>query len=338
METHSIKFGVCGDLHVDIMHDPQQRLEAFLDACRKEQVDFIIQLGDFCYPETRKVLCKPEKMPENIINALQHPTYADKDAIVGLFRDFEKPSFHVIGNHDCDMCSKRAVLDYYGVTHKPYYSFDLGSFHFVVLDPNYYLWNGQYCSYENGNYFDVSYEAVPALPYLPPEQLRWLEQDLAAARFPTVLFSHQRLCAGHASIRNADQLRAVLKAAPKGVVMAMNGHEHIDSAEQVDGTWFVNVNSMSNYWLGKGFTCMERYTREIDEKYPNIRYVAPYSEAVYAIVTLDEHGASITGSKGQIVGITPEEQGVYERGTSFTRLTPGSITGATRDRYLPFPK
>ena len=336
--THSsIKFGVFTDLHVDIMHDTQQRLEVFLEACRREQVDFIIQLGDFCYPEMRKVICKPENMPENIANALQYPTYADKDTIIRLFREFEKPGYHVLGNHDCDMCSKRAVLEYYGVTYDPFYSFDMGGFHFVVLDPNYYLWDGQYHSYENGNYFDASYEAIPALPYLPPEQLAWLEQDLAAAAYPTVLFSHQRLCGGHASIRNADALRPILQAAPKGVVLALNGHEHIDTAEKIDGTWFLNVNSMSNYWLGKNFTCMERYTAEIDEKYPNIRYVAPYSEAVYAIVTLDSTGASITGPKGSIVGISPEDQGVYAKGTGFSKtIRPGSITAATQDRRLSF--
>ena len=66
----AVKFGIFADLHVDIMHDAQTRLEAFLSACSKEDVDFIIHLGDFCYPESRKVLCKPENMPINIKNAI----------------------------------------------------------------------------------------------------------------------------------------------------------------------------------------------------------------------------------------------------------------------------
>ena len=38
----SIKFGVCADLHVDMMHDCEERLDVFLNACRRENVDFVI--------------------------------------------------------------------------------------------------------------------------------------------------------------------------------------------------------------------------------------------------------------------------------------------------------
>ena len=95
---------------------------------------------------------------ENILeNALRYDTYVDKEKIVSLFRDFEKPSYHVIGNHDCDMCTKEELLGNYGVEHGPYYSFDMGGFHFIVLDPNYYIIDGICHSFENGNYFDESY-------------------------------------------------------------------------------------------------------------------------------------------------------------------------------------
>lgn len=332
----AVKFGVFADLHVDIIHDPQKRLEAFLDTCRQENVDFIIHLGDFCYPESRHVVCKPENRPVNIQNALITKTYADKETIVALFRDFEKPSYHVLGNHDCDMCSKEEVLHYHSADYGPYYSFDMGGFHFVVLDPNYYLWDGEYISYCNGNYFDVSCVQEPALPYLPPEQLHWLAEDLAKTPYPTVLFSHQRLTDDDCAIRNADALRAILKAAPKGVVLALNGHEHMDNVSKVDRTWFLNVNSMSNYWLGEEFTQLERYTKEIDEKHPNIRYVAPYADAVFSIVTLDGQGATVKGRQSTIVGTAPKEQGVYEKGTNFCRQLWSPITAAQKDRYLPF--
>ena len=331
-----VKFGIFADLHVDIIHDPQRRLEEFLEICRSEDVDFIIHLGDFCYPESRHVVCKPENRPVNIENALRTKTYANKDAIIALFRDFEKPGYHVLGNHDCDMCSKEEVLRYYGVDYGPYYSFDKGGFHFVVLDPHYYLWNGEYISFRNGNYFDACNQPVPALPYLPPEQLRWLEEDLAKTPYPTVLFSHQRLTEDDCSIRNAAALRTVLKNAPKGVLLAINGHEHMDNVSKTDRTWFLNLNSMSNYWLGTEFDHPERYTREIDEKYPNLRYTVPYRNAVFAIVTLDEVGATVRGRSSTLVGSTPEQQGVYERGTAFCRRLWSPITAAQKDRYLPF--
>ena len=80
-----IKFGIFADLHVDIMHDTQERLEVFLDACRKEDVDFVIQLGDFCYPdEDRKCVCSPEKMPINLKLALEGKSYADKEKMTSV--------------------------------------------------------------------------------------------------------------------------------------------------------------------------------------------------------------------------------------------------------------
>ena len=329
----AVKFGIFSDLHVDIMHDPQLRLESFLDACRQEQVDFIIHLGDFCYPETRKVICKPENRPVNIENALHSPTYADKDTIIALYRDFEAPSYHVIGNHDCDMCTKEEVLWYYGVTYKPYYSFDHGGFHFIVLDPNYYMQDGEYISYGNGNYFDA---APGTLPYLPPEQLSWLEEDLSKTPYPTILFSHERLAEDHAAIRNAAQLRSILAVAPNKVVLALNGHEHMDNVWKVDNTWFLNINSISNYWLGEEYICLNRYTKEIDEKHPNIRYVVPYRDPVFSIVTVDENGATIHGRSGEFVGITPDAQGVNQAGTSFRRKLVTPITPSQQYRWLPF--
>lgn len=328
----AVKFGIFADLHVDIMHDAQQRLEAFLDACRAENVDFIIHLGDFCYPESRHVICKPENRPINIENALHTPTYADKDRIISLFRDFEKPGYHVIGNHDCDMCSKEEVLQYYGVDYKPYYSFDVGGFHFIVLDPNYYHKDGQYISYCNGNYFDAEGD----LPYLPPEQLRWLEADLEKTPYPSVLFSHERLTEDHCGIRNAPSLRKILSEAPNKVVLALNGHEHMDNVWKVDNTWFLNINSISNYWLGEEYTCMGRFGKEIDEKYPNIRYVVPYQDPVFSFITLEESGARLQGTQGSFVGITPDAQGVNKAGTSFRRKLVSPITPSQQDRWLPF--
>ena len=310
----TVKFGIFADLHVDIMHDTEARLSAFIEAARREKVDFIIQLGDFCYPdEGRKCICQPEKRPENIEIALNHPTYANKEAIRRMYRDFEAPSYHVIGNHDCDMCSKRQILDYYSAGYEPYYSFDVGDFHFIVLDPNYYKKDGEYISYENGNYFDESYHKVKVLPYLPPHQLEWLKADLDSTDKPSVIFSHQSLREkADGSILNAAQFREAIKNRRSRVLISFNGHSHLDGAKQVDGVWYMHVNSMSNYWLGEKYTTTLRYDEETDEKYPNVKFVAPYATPVYAIVELDGCGAKINGTDGEFVGKTPKELGFHE--------------------------
>ncbi len=53
-----------------------------------------------------------------------------------MYKSFEKPSYHTIRNHECDVCSKMQILEYWGEKNA-YYSFDMGGVHFVVLDPNY---------------------------------------------------------------------------------------------------------------------------------------------------------------------------------------------------------
>ena len=336
-----IKFGVFADLHVDIMHDTQQRLEKFLDACRKENVDFIIQLGDFCYPdENRTVVCKPENMPPNIKLAISVPTYADKDAIIGMFNNFEKPSYHVLGNHECDMCSKKETLQYYNMNHESYYSFDMGGFHFVVLDCSYYLKDGKYVAYENGNYFDESYHKERVLPYMPPEEIEWLREDLANTKYPSILFSHQCLSPNNAiSILNSDAVREVLTSAPNKVLASFNGHEHWDYDVKYDDIWYININSMSCLWIDEDFVVENVYGEEIDEKYPNIKYVVPYEESNFAIVTIGEDGLDIKGTPNKYYGPSPEERGLYRMKSSWwfennycnrPKHTPG-----IEDRFLP---
>ncbi|MBE6929203.1 MAG: hypothetical protein E7463_02885 [Ruminococcaceae bacterium] len=303
----NVRFGIFTDLHVDIMHDCEARLRVFLDACREADVDFIIQLGDFCYPdEDRRCLCLPEKRPVNIENALNYPTYADKAAILSLYRDFEKPSYHVIGNHDLDMCSTQQMLDFFG-SKQSYYSFDCGGIHFVALDACYYYADGAYHHYDNGRYFDVSYDKPQPLPFLPPEELAWLEADLASAKYPSVLFSHQPLL-GKRGVKNRELLAPIIDNAPNRVILSANGHLHKDNIQRIGETWYWNVNSMSNYWLDRKYETM-RYTPAIDEKYPNIKYVAPYEDALFAIVTITDGVIDIKGRQSRFVGPTPAQQG-----------------------------
>lgn len=340
MEINMVKFGVFADLHVDIMHDCEERLNIFLEKCREENVDFIIQLGDFCYPdEMRKCVCLPHHRPINIENSLKVPTYTNKDAINKAYKNFEKPSYHVLGNHDCDMCTKEQILEYYGVNYAPYYSFDCNGFHFVVLDGNYMRIDGEDISFANGNYFDASYRPDKVTnPYISKEQLKWLKEDLAKAKGPSVLFSHQGLSSGAGSVLNYEEVKEILLNAPNRVVMSLNGHEHVDKVVKEDGIWFYNVNSMSNYWVGLSNACPNRYTKEIDEKYPNIKYTVPYTTPVFAIVTLDESGATIKGVKAEFAGSTPEELRIFDdpvSGAVFRRYRE-YITPEIKDRYLSF--
>ena len=337
---NKVKFGAFTDLHVDIMHDTEERLREFLDAAGREEVDFVIQLGDFCYPdEGRRCDCRPENLPVNLKNALAMPSLAEKDTIRSLYRDFEKPSFHVIGNHDCDMCSKAQILEYHGANRGAYYSFDFGDFHFVVLDANYFMEDGEYYSYCHGNYFDKTPGKTRLLPFLPPKELKWLCDDLDKTDLPTVIFSHQSLRGGASrAIMNAAEFSEVIKNRRSRVVACFSGHVHIDGTVKRDGVWYIHLNSMSNHWMGEEFASLGRYGEEIDEKYPDIRHVAPYSKALFAIVEIDRDGIRIKGRRGEFVGKAPEELGYYDkkRGRELIELGEPPATPVIENRYLSF--
>ena len=86
------------DLHVDIIHDPDKRLNAFLDEMKKEEVDAIVQLGDFAIPKSENL---------NYIRA---------------YNQAHSNAFHVLGNHDMDGgYSREEVVKEYGIPGK-YYS------------------------------------------------------------------------------------------------------------------------------------------------------------------------------------------------------------------------
>ena len=341
-----VKFGVFADAHADIMHDVEERLKVFLCECEKENVDFIIQLGDFCYPDNdKKYCCKEENVPVNVRNAVGETSYIIKEKIVKLYNDFNRPAYHVIGNHDCDLCNKQQLLDFYGVKSKPYYSFDIGGFHFVVLDNNNYVINGKEYSYSNGNYFDESYRKEKPFPYVFKEQLEWLKLDLSKTKNPTVVFSHYPLqFFTHYEVSdevsaNSKAVMKILNDAPYGAYLSIYGHEHIDDICRTGKFWHYAVNSMSNCWLGSAFTCLNRYSNEIDQKFPNIKYVAPYKESVFAIFALDENGAMVKGVSSSFVGKTPDELGKYTKDTGWVRMErPLVITPSIRDRYIPFLK
>ena len=46
----SVKFALFTDLHYDHIPDGNRRLQGFIDKIKDTEIDFIIGLGDICYP------------------------------------------------------------------------------------------------------------------------------------------------------------------------------------------------------------------------------------------------------------------------------------------------
>lgn len=267
--TGIVRFGLCADVHKDIIHDADRRMDAFVAEANRRRPDFLLQLGDFCVPK-----------PEN------RDFYRRWEAFAG-------PRYHVLGNHDVDGgYTWEQTLAYYGMERR-YYSFDAGGCHFVVLDGN-----------ERG--------AEPARGYprfIGADQLRWLAEDLAATDRPTVVFSHQSL-ENPGGVTSREQVRAVLEGSGK-VVACLSGHHHIDYQVITRGIAYVQINSMSYYWVGSEYA-RRRFDEATERAHPALRSTVPYRDPLYTFVTVDPSAGLLTieGARTAYVEPGPDALGM----------------------------
>ena len=269
----TLRFGLCADIHKDIMHDADARLRVFIERMREERVDFILQLGDFCCP------------------------YDKNRPFLGIWESFDGPRYHVLGNHDTDGgFSRQATGEFWSMPAR-FYSFDFGGRHFVVLDGN-----------------DERDERPPGYPcFVGPDQLEWLRGDLAATSRPTVVFVHKSpldMQEPEQGLDNGAELRSVLEAANDAggrVLACFSGHNHVDAHTTLNGIHYIQINSMSNYWLGDDYQQI-RYGSAVDRDFPWIKYTVPYADPLYALAELRADGTVvISGTRSAFVGPTPWE-------------------------------
>ena len=146
------KFLVFTDLHVDIMHDAVARIQIILDAAQKQEVDFLLHLGDIMYPEEAFVR---EHAPDEWQNREHGWFVCDRDDEKTAIRQMIEASgltlHSVLGNHDMDSCDKRTACQYWNIPN-PYYSFVEGGVRFVALDGNFIRTEDGYQDYEYCNY------------------------------------------------------------------------------------------------------------------------------------------------------------------------------------------
>lgn len=106
-----LKFAIASDFHAPDVPNGKERVASFIRAAQDENIDFIIELGDFCRLDSAS------------------REYRE------LWNSFEGDKYHVIGNHDMDKYNAEEYVAGMGMPGR-YYSFDKGDFHFIVLDGN----------------------------------------------------------------------------------------------------------------------------------------------------------------------------------------------------------
>ena len=210
-----IRFLVFGDLHMEDCTDGLQRLETILRHARDAQVDFIVSLGDLCFPTEK---------------------YAP---VIHRLNTCGIPVHHTIGNHDVQEWDIAHSLRFLG-KERPYEAFEAGGYGFIILDTCY--WKS-----EQGEFHFPNRQRIPSLyPVLPKEQLTWLERQLADEK-ETVIFSHMSLVNpfAHRGIANKDDVQRLLDG--KNVRLCMNGHDHGSDLKQINNIPYYTVSSASQF-------------------------------------------------------------------------------------------
>ncbi len=298
-----VKFAIVSDLHAPDIPDGKERMQAVVDAANRENVDFLIQLGDFIRLDS---VSKP---------------------LMEVWNGFAGEKYHVLGNHDLDKYSKEEFVEGFEMSGR-YYSFDKGDLHFVVLDGN-NMYDGKvYTPYNKGNY-SVD---MDRRDFMDPEQLEWLKKDLMSTDKRCILFSHQSI---DKEMENRKQVQQILedvneKSGFKKVVVAFSGHNHSNYTKEINGITYVQMNSASYVWIGEPTMTEKRYPEEINEKYSLMKYSMTFTKPLYGIVTVDKKGITMKGISAEFVPPTPQDLNMPDEINTFP------LVSWIRDFFLSF--
>ena len=276
-ENSTVTFGICTDVHYNVIHDANRRLEIFVDKMNEQSRDFVIELGDFCYPDSTS------------------------NSFLNIYNSFNGDKYFVLGNHDRDNgATQEKTVKYFGMP-SPYYSFDKKEFHFIVLNGNEKLNNSQ-----------EGYSR-----YISNKQLNWLNNDLKKTDKETVVFVHQSLFDSHGVINRDTVRTILAKQHTKDgkrkVLVCFSGHSHVDAAERIDSIWYVAINSMSYHWVGEDYKHLS-YPDSVHKSHPWIEYVCPYKDPLFASVTINKSGTvTIKGTDSEWQGESPDSLGFISK-------------------------
>lgn len=285
-----MKFCIFTDLHYDVIPDGDRRLAEIIEDSKREQVDFVVELGDLC-----------------------HPT-AENQRLLRAFEKAGLPCLFSVGNHNTDRASPETVLGFFGLK-SGHYSAVRENVKFIFLDANYV------CTEQGVFLADGQNRKQPGVlyPYIPQEQVEWLDSELSDERYAYIICSHQSLVndfrvhgAQPRGIANREQVRAILERhneAGRRVLFCMNGHDHGDAVQNVNGIWYYSLNTASYAW--QSAKALYAYAPEVHERYLSLKYMLLYREALHSIVTIDGAGnVEIRGMEGHYDRVTPQDAGI----------------------------
>lgn len=269
-QTENLRLGLIADFHRDAIHDSDLRLQTFLEEINRVEVHAKIQLGDFAIPK-----------PANT-------------SFIASFNQGNIPAYHVLGNHDMDEgYSKEQAIQAFGMP-SAYYAQVIQGVRILVLDgndPGSPTTKGGYAS------------------YIGKVQQDWLNQQLEDSKEPVIVISHQPI-AGIYTIDNAVEIQNLLSVHASKIILAINGHAHVDQLIKVAGVSYLHINSASYYWVGEKHRHLS-LDANTHAAYPLLAFTCPYADVLFGVLTLDRRAKKLTlkGRKSSWIGPSPLELG-----------------------------
>lgn len=214
-----IRFLVFSDLHMEDLTDGRKRLKSILDRAKSEKAEFIVSLGDLCFPTEEY--------------AFVHE----------MFKSAGIPIYHTIGNHDVQNWNLSEALKFLRKD-KSYEAFEKDGYKFIILDTCYW-------KTEDGEYHFPNKKRIKSnYPCIPEEELLWLKDQLSDGK-KYIIFSHMSLVNPfmHRGIANKEAVQKIFDG--KNILLCMNGHDHGSDLKIINGVPYYTVNSASQFcWWG----------------------------------------------------------------------------------------
>lgn len=219
------------DVHIRPEENVPDRAIEWLEKVKQHQPDFFLNGGDSIN----------DAAYEGVSRARTLEQWQAWDQFREKISDYDV--FSCIGNHDPwwdvpnkedEMYGKPYVVKRLGIP-SPYYSFDKGNWHFIILD---------------GNHEGIS---------LGNDQTEWLESDLnsLAQGTPTLIMSHFPITSITNDLvggqhKDHKELKDLFFKHRDKVKVCLSGHQHLLDRAWYNGVHYFCNGSLSGFWWGDG--------------------------------------------------------------------------------------
>lgn len=150
------------------------------------------------------------------------------------YDDLTMPRKYVFGNHDLDALTKATFMSLTGMNEK-YHSFDVGDYHFIILDDMYDV---------SGNDIEAHGQSNPSR-YISDIEKTWLTNDLSSTSKKTIVFVEAHLYGMPSTqmIQNASDIRTILENSNK-VLACFHGHAGSNQIDTLNGITYYSMRAM----------------------------------------------------------------------------------------------